>query len=95
MHLGWFGDNEPLFGERTEAKLIVSMSFGSQALFKWKGKFVHTMVPTRGGLTKVTFLSWMFNVRTSFFTGRIPVRNRNGLTLRSVGFDNMLHPVLS
>ena len=31
-------DDEPLFGKRGEAKLIVSVSFGSQALFKWKGK---------------------------------------------------------
>ena len=26
------------FGKRGEAKLIVSVSFGTQALFKWKGK---------------------------------------------------------
>ena len=30
--------DEPLFGERGQAKLIVSVSFGTQALFKWKGK---------------------------------------------------------
>ena len=33
--VGWHSDDEPLFGE---AKLIVSMSFSSNALFKWKGK---------------------------------------------------------
>ena len=32
-------DDEPLFGECGEAKLIVSLSFGTQALYKWKGKF--------------------------------------------------------
>ena len=37
-HVGWHSDDEPLFGERGEAKLIVSVSFGTQALFKWKGK---------------------------------------------------------
>ena len=37
-HVGWHSDNEPLFGERKEAKLNVSVSFGTQALFKWKGK---------------------------------------------------------
>ena len=37
-HVVWHSDNEPLFGERREAKLIVSVSFGTQALFKWKGK---------------------------------------------------------
>ena len=31
-HVGWHNDNEPLFGERGEAKLIVSVSFGTQAL---------------------------------------------------------------
>ena len=37
-YVGWHSDDEPLFGERGEAKLIVSVSFGTQALFKWKGK---------------------------------------------------------
>ena len=36
--VGWHRDDEPLFGERGEAKLIVSVSFGTPALFKWKGK---------------------------------------------------------
>ena len=38
-HVGWHSDDEPLFGKRGEAKLIVSVSFGTQALFKWMGKF--------------------------------------------------------
>ena len=37
-HVGWHSDDEPLFGERGESKLIVSVSFGTQALFKWNGK---------------------------------------------------------
>ena len=37
-HVGWHSDDEPLFGEREESKLIVSVSFGTQALFKWEGK---------------------------------------------------------
>ena len=37
-HVGWHSDDEPLFGERRDAKLIVSVSFGTQALFKWRGK---------------------------------------------------------
>ena len=44
-HVGWHSDDEPLFGERGEAKLIVSVSFGAQALFKWKGK----SCPSNGG----------------------------------------------
>ena len=34
--LGWHCDDEPLFGECGEAKLIVSVSFGSSAVFKWR-----------------------------------------------------------
>ena len=41
-------------------------------------------------LAMVTFLSWMANVRTSFFIVRVLVGNRNGLTLRSVGLNSML-----
>ena len=37
-HVGWHSDDEPLFGERGEAKLIVSVSFGTRALFLWRGK---------------------------------------------------------
>ena len=32
----WHSDNEALFGKQEESKLIVSMSFGVSALFKWK-----------------------------------------------------------
>ena len=31
--VGWHRNDEPLFGESGEAKLIVSVSFGSSALF--------------------------------------------------------------
>ena len=37
-HVGWHSDDEPLFGERGEPKLIVTVSFGTSALFKWKDK---------------------------------------------------------
>ena len=36
--VAWHSDNEPLFGARRKSKLIVSMSFGSRARFKWKGE---------------------------------------------------------
>ena len=36
--VGWHCDDEPLFGGGWVLKLIVSVSFGSTALFKWKGK---------------------------------------------------------
>ena len=34
--VGWHCDDEPLFGECGDAKLIVSVSFGSSAVFKWR-----------------------------------------------------------
>ena len=33
---GWHRDDEPLFGKCGDAKLIVSVSFGSSAVFKWR-----------------------------------------------------------
>ena len=36
--VGWHCDDEPLFGGAGCSKLIVSVSFGYQALFRWKGK---------------------------------------------------------
>ena len=44
-------------------------------------------------VTMVTSWSWMVDVRTCFFIVRILVRNRIGLTFRSVGSDDMLLPV--
>ena len=55
--VNWHSDDEPLFGERGEAKLIVSVSFGTPEPFKWKGKSVQTMTVTRAGLAMVTSLS--------------------------------------
>ena len=34
--VGWHCDDEPLFGECGDAKLIVSVSFGSSAVFRWR-----------------------------------------------------------
>ena len=34
--VGWHRDDELLFGEFGEAKLIVSVSLGGSAVFKWK-----------------------------------------------------------
>ena len=92
-HVGWHRDDEPLFGKCGEAKLIVSVSFGTQALFKWKGK----SCPNNDGhscwLGHGDLWSWVVNARMSSVIARIPVRIRNGLTSRSVGSNNMLPPV--
>ena len=82
--VGWHRDDEPLFGECGEAKLIVSVSLGS---------FVRMMKATCAGLATVTFLSWMANARMSSFIVRILAWNKNGSTLRFVGLNNMFLPV--
>ena len=91
-YVGWHSDDEPLFGERRGTKLIVSVSFGTHALFKWKGKSCPCNEGNSCWLGMVMFLSWMANARTSFFIARILVRIRNGLTSRSVGSSNMSPP---
>ena len=92
--VGWHSDDEPLFKEYGDGKLIVSVSFGSSALFRGGVGPVRMMKVTRAVSAKVTFLSWMADVRTSFFIVRTPVGNRNGSTLRSVGSNNMFPLVL-
>ena len=75
--VGWHRDDEPLFG-CGEAKLMVSVSFGSSAVFIQMEGSVLSGKLTCAGLVMVTFLSWMANARTSFFIVRILVGNRNG-----------------
>ena len=36
--VGWHSDDEPLFGESGDAKLILSVSLGSSAVFRWRRK---------------------------------------------------------
>ena len=48
---------------------------------------------SRVGSAMVTSSSWTGKSRTSFFIVRILVWNRSELTLRSVGFNNILLPV--
>ena len=55
----WHSDKEGLFGKQEESKLIVSMSFGVCALFKWKLGLVWTVMLALPGCTMVTFCSWM------------------------------------
>ena len=92
--VGWHCDDEPLFGKCGDAKLIVSVSLGSFALFRWRRQSCSSVKVACVGLTMVTFLSWMVNARTSFFTGRTLAGIRIGLTLRSVGSNSMFPPVL-
>ena len=91
--VGWHSDNEPLFGERGDSKLIVSVSFGTRAPFRWKGKSCPDSEASSCCLGHGDILVVDAKVRTSFFTVRIPVWRRRGFTLRSVGSGNILFPV--
>ena len=90
----WHCDNEPLFGKCGEAKLIVSVSFGTLHFSNGRACPVRIMKLICAVLAMVTFLSWMAIISTRIFIVRVPVWNRNGSTLRSVGSNNMLPPVL-
>ena len=85
--VGWHCDNELLFGKCGEFLAALHFSGGGVSL-------VRTMKDTSSRLAMVTFLSWMANVRMSSFIGRTLARNRNGLTLRSVGSNSMFLLVL-
>ena len=87
-HVGWHSDDEPLFGERG-AKLIVSVSFGTLALFKWKGK----SCPSNDGQSCCHGWSMPGRVPSLYGSSSDQERIRNGLTSRSVGSNNMLPPV--
>ena len=52
--VGWHSDNEPLFGERGEAKLIVSVSFGTVRSSSGSAILVRTLKQARAGLTTAT-----------------------------------------
>ena len=70
-----------------------SSLFRSHASFKWKGKSCPDGDVSSCWLGHGEILVWMANVKTSFLAARIPVWNRSGLTLRSVGSSAILLPV--
>ena len=89
--VGWHRDDELLFGESGEAKLIVSVSLGGSAVFRWKRRSCsddeghlcclgHGDILVMDGRCQDKFLH--------------RVGNKNGLTLRSVGSNHMFPPVL-
>ena len=83
--VGWHGDDEPLIGE----------CGGEAHGVNGRASPVQIVMLARAGLVKATSSAWMVNAWTSFFTVRIRVWNRNGLTSRSAGSGTMLPPVLS
>ena len=84
--VGWHRDDEPLFGECGEAKLIVSVSHGSSAVCRWRRQ----SCPDDEG--HLCCLGWVANARTSSLIARTLVGNRSGLMLRSVGSGSILLP---
>ena len=90
----WHSDDEPLFGEYGEAKLIVSVSLGGSALFRWRRQFC----PNDGGhfirLGHGDIIVMDGQCQMSSFIGRTLALNGNGLTLRSVGSNSMFSLVL-
>ena len=91
--VGWHCDDEPLFGKCGDAKLIVSVSLGNFALFRWRR---HSCPDGEAHLCCLDHgdILVMADARTSFFIGRALVGNRIGLTLRSVGTNSMFPLVL-
>ena len=92
--VGWHCDDEPLFGKCGDAKLIVSVSLGIFALFRWRRQSCSSNEDSSCRLDHGDILVMDVNARTSFFIGRALVGNRIGLTLRSVGSNSMLPLVL-
>ena len=80
--VGWHCDDEPLFGKCGDAKLIVSVSLGTFALFRWRrqscpdahGSSVSVMVNAVFGLFCFLLVSsWCFvHMGSTSFTG-LPV----------------------
>ena len=92
--VGCHCDDELLFGQFGEAKLIVSVSLGGSAVFRWKRRSCPDDEGHLCCLGHGDILVMDGRCQTSFFIVRILVGIRNGLTLRSVGSNNMFPPVL-
>ena len=54
--VAWHSDNEPLFGERGEPKLIVSMSFGDSGALQVEGRLDHGDLLVMDGQCQDEFL---------------------------------------
>ena len=76
--MGWHRDDEPLFGECGEAKRIVPVSFGTQALLRWKGKSCSDSGSSSCCIGHGDILVMDGQCQDEFsFTVRMPVGNRN------------------
>ena len=80
--------------EKTDVPVRMRMGKDRSGVWLFRGALQGENLFTCVGLAMVTFLSWMANAKTSSCIVRIPVGNKNGSTLRSVGSNNMFPPVL-
>ena len=85
----WHSDYEPLFGERGDAKVIVS----TQALFKWKGKSCLDGNASSCYLGHGDILVMDVQCQDEFLHCTDPCLE-SGLMLRSVGSGSILLPAL-
>ena len=92
--VGWHSDEEPLFGGSGMQKLIVSVSFGTQAVLQWKGKSCSDGEAHLCRLGHGDILVMDGQRSDEFLLCTNLVWIRSGLTLLSVGSNSMLPPVL-
>ena len=92
--VGWHRDDEPMFGECGEAKLIVSVSFGDAAVFRWRRQSCPNDEGHLSCLGHGDILVKDGQCQDEFLIVRILAGNKNGSTLRSGVSNNMFPPVL-
>ena len=93
--VGWHCDDEPLFGKCGDAKLIVSVSFGSSALFRWRRQSCSDGEGHLCWLGHGDILVMDGQCQDEFLHRMDPGRGSGSdLHYRSVGSNSMLPPVL-
>ena len=86
--VGWHFDDEPLFGKCGDAKLIVSVSLGNFAVFRWRRQ----SCPSDEGSCRLDhgdILVMDGQCQDEFFHRTSPGRDQERITLRSVGSNSM------
>ena len=73
--MNWHSDDEPLFGGSGVHELIVSVSLALLFFSNGGAGPAWTVLNAFVGLVMVTFLSWMANVKMSFFIVQVLVWN--------------------
>ena len=90
----WHCDNEHLFGDHCDPKVIVCMSLGFSVDFRVCRRGRRNAPPFFLGWTMVTFWSWMVQVNHSMSIQPSPSRKGPGSTLPTGGFLSTPRPAL-